>query len=366
MQRQKNYFLSHSVGLPFEGMEEHFAEHYFQPWHEQHEPWPLWLSALDNFRDELAQLINAERDEICPQTNLSSGLTKIVHGLPRPSPDKNVILCSAEDFPSMAFVLQKAEGLGFQLAFIEEGADLHDMSVWQDVCSDKVALCLITHVQSNNGKQLPVKEIVEVCKSVNAITIVDIAQSIGLFKVDTKHWQADFILGSCVKWLCGGPGAAYLWVNPAILERCEPVDVGWFSHENPFEFDVRNFDYAPNALRFWGGTPSVAAYVHAAFAIYKVNAIGIQHLRNLNWGYLKQIHNAVASVDPAYIQSPTEESKCSGTAIIHYGGLQDELIAHLNAAEIAFDQRPNGIRLSPHHYTKQTEMDALIKCLILK
>jgi kynureninase len=361
--KQHNYFLSHSVGLPFAGVEEHFSDHYFEHWFEKDEPWPHWLEGINEFRTQLAKLINADIDEICPQSNLSSGLTKLIYSLPKPAPNKNIILCSAEDFPSMAFVLKQAECLGYSLKFIPEKTDLHDISNWQSALNDDVAICLITHVQSNNGHQLPVAKILEACRSNDTLTIVDVAQSIGLFEIDTKAWQADFILGSCVKWLCGGPGAGFLWVNNKMLKKCEPVDVGWFSHDNPFEFDVRNFKYAETALRFWGGTPTVAPYIHAGFAISKVNSIGVSKLRGLNYNYLRQIHVAVANINDEYIKSPTDEEKCSGTVILHFGEQQEQFVECLTKADIAFDQRPHGVRLSPHCYTTSVEMDNLIACI---
>ncbi len=360
----KNYFLSHSVGLPFEGMEAHFSENYFAHWHENNEPWPKWIEGIDAFRQQLATLLNAEISELCPQSNLSSSLTKLIHSLPKPDANKNVILCSAEDFPSMAFVLQKAQSLGYQLAFIPEGTNLHNVANWKEHLSLRTAICLITHVQSNNGHQLPVQKIVDVCRENNALSIVDVAQSIGLFEIDTKAWNADFILGSCVKWLCGGPGAGFMWINPANMDKCQPVDVGWFSHENPFEFDVRNFKYANSALKFWGGTPTVAPYIHASFAIEKVNEMGVANIRKINFNLLQQIHNAVAKISSDYIKSPTAEHECSGTVIVHFGDQQEAFVNRLSAAKIAFDQRELGVRLSPHYYTSEAEMNNLLACII--
>ena len=360
---QKNYFLSHSVGLPFAGMETHFAENYFAHWHQENEPWPKWIEGIDNFRQQIANLINADINDLCPQSNLSSGLTKFIYSLPSPASNKNVILCSAEDFPSMAFVLQKAQSLGYQLQFIPENTNLQILDNWQQHLSANTAICLVTHVQSNNGQQLPVKDIVALCRAKDIISIVDVAQSIGLLEVDSQLWNADLILGSCVKWLCGGPGASFLWINPLIINKCEPVDVGWFSHANPFEFNPYHFDYANTALKFWGGTPSVAAYIHASFAVSKVNEIGVAKMRDINYCLLQQIHNTVSEVNASYIQSPINKSECSGTAILHFGQQQANLVKHLTTANIAFDQRQQGVRLSPHYYTTQQEMDNLLACI---
>ncbi|WP_350637139.1 aminotransferase class V-fold PLP-dependent enzyme, partial [Pseudoalteromonas sp. GW168-MNA-CIBAN-0100] len=77
----------------------------------------------------------------------------------------------------------------------------------------------------------PVYDIVAISKLTNSLSIIDGAQSAGVIPLDLSVLDADFLIGSSVKWLCGGPGAAYLWVNKTQIEYCEPKDVGWFSHQ---------------------------------------------------------------------------------------------------------------------------------------
>ena len=107
------------------------------------------------------------------------------------------------------------------------------MNIWDGVLTDKTCCVLITHVQSNNSCRLPVKAITELAHQRNIYSIVDIAQSVGIIPIDLQNWQADFVIGSCVKWLCGGPGSGFLWAQEDIADHCEPLDVGWLSHQKP-------------------------------------------------------------------------------------------------------------------------------------
>jgi len=70
----------------------------------------------------------------------------------------------------------------------------------------------------------------------------------------------------------------FLWISQEKLSRCEPVDVGWFSHENPFKFDVHHFRYHEITLRFWGDTPSVLPYCLAANNIENTLSIGLDNV----------------------------------------------------------------------------------------
>jgi kynureninase len=153
----------------------------------------------------------------------------------------------------MGFVLQQAARHGYGLRALTNDLDTLDPSVWDDHLGEEVCLVLITHLQSNTGRQVPVAEICAAAHAKGISTIVDIAQPVGVIPMDLEAWRADFALGSCVKWLCGGPGAGFPWIDAERLAECEPADVGWFSHENPFEFDIHDFRYAGDALRFWGG-----------------------------------------------------------------------------------------------------------------
>ncbi|MGQ0835584.1 MAG: aminotransferase class V-fold PLP-dependent enzyme [Gammaproteobacteria bacterium] len=148
--------------------------------------------------------------------------------------------------------------------------------------ADDVAAALVTHVHSNTGVRLPVREIAGLCRQRGIFCIVDVAQSAGVLEVSIPKTGADVVLGSCVKWLCGGPGAGFIWIDPRRLASLEPADVGWFSHANPFELDIHSFTYAPDARRFWGGTPSIAPFALAAESIALIAEIGAAQIQRHN------------------------------------------------------------------------------------
>lgn len=220
---------------------------------------------------------------------------------------------------------------------------------------------LVTQVYSNTSQRLPVKEITALAREREILSIVDICQAVGVVPIDLQAWQADFIVGSCVKWLCGGPGAAFLWVDPAVLRSCEPVDVGWFSHENPFEFDIGNFRYADSALRFWGGTPSVAPYVMAANSIEVLCDIGIARIWQHNQALIDSVLDALS---PECIVTARETAKRGGTLIVNFGESQPAVEEKLQLAQVRFDARSTGLRLSPHIYNTREQMKTVLKCMI--
>jgi kynureninase len=275
------YLLNHSVGVPPSSLPAGIADELLTPWLSDPErSWPRWTEELVGFHHELARLFNHEAKWFCHQVNVSSGVTKILHALPLTA-GRPVILFSERTFPSLGYVAQAAEAVGYEPRMLPTTFDSADPNRWADAIGDDVGVVLVGHAESNTGTCLPVGEIVELARSAGAVSIVDVAQSAGVVPIDLAaldqwirgrfvelnstledlYWEQDdrnlvepgaelkaellrdgeALIGTSVKWLCGGPGAGFLWVNPEMIERCAPVDVGWFSHEDPFEFDIRTF-----------------------------------------------------------------------------------------------------------------------------
>lgn len=355
------YLLNHSVGRPPNSTRSALFEGFLVPWESAGENvWEHWLIAIDEFREALAELLNGHKSDFCPQVNLSSALTKIIASL-APSESKPTILYTEQEFPSIAFVLQQAVKQGYQLKMLPNHLDTLDAAVWSEHLSADVAIVLLTQVYSNSGQQLPIREICAQAHKRDIITVVDVAQSAGVVPIDLTVWQADFVIGSCVKWLCGGPGAGFLWVAPGRLASCRPTDVGWFSHQDPFEFDSRSFRYADDALRFWGGTPSVAPFITAANSIRLITQIGIAQIRAHNLRLTEKIINAT---DANQRVTPSRPEQRGGTVVLHYPAQKTPLVcARLRHAGIHFDLRQLGIRLSPHIYNSDQEIETL--CALL-
>jgi len=352
----KHYFLAHSIGLQPKATTRALQEHFERPWQSGEEDiWPQWLEAISAFNHSLASLLNTKANQICPQSNISSGLTKVISALSVDN-QRREILCTASDFSSTGFVLDKAKKMGLKIKRLPKSLDLSDANVWMDHITSNTAACFLTNVQYNTNLRLPVETIAHHCRNNGVLSIVDAAQSVGIVPLDLSSTAIDVVLGSSIKWLCGGPGAGYLWLSQASIERLEPSDVGWFSHENPFEFDIDHFQYSKTASRFWGGTPNVAPFVAAAASIDALSQIGFEQIRSHNRRLSTKLMNAL---QPDQISSPIDLDRKGGTVIFKPKN-QESLEKQLRSNGILFDARQYGIRISPHIYTTEADVDRLI------
>ena len=352
----ENYFLSHSVGCLGVTTGAYFKGSFLDPWKiKGGGAWSEWMDVLDRYRHHIGEILNCDKQTICPQTNISSGLTKIIHSLPR-VPGKTTIVLSQDDFPTIGFVVKQAQKAGYSVKFIK--GDPANPQCWADAIDASTAIVHITHAFSNTSKLGPVRDVCALARTHNAISIVDVAQSAGVVPIDVLDWHCDFALGTGVKFLCCGPGACFLYASNQMIAMCEPIDVGWFSHEDPFEMDIHQFQLACDAMRFFGGTPSPAPFVMANCALSLWQEIGLAPARahiQTALSYLTQF------VPGQFLVSPSHDKR--GATLVVNPPDRTFLTNELNAHAIHHDERREGFRFSVHGYTSENEIELLASIL---
>jgi kynureninase len=341
------YALTHSVGCLPKVAVAALDSGFIRPWAERGgEAWADWIQRIADYRSELAALFGGTAAEYCPQANLSSGLAKVLSALPQVQDPKRVLLAAEDSFPSLGFVLQQARRWGYELRLIPRAQDPAEPTTWSAALTGEVYAVLVTHVHSNTGALAPVSEIAKLCAERGILCIVDVAQSAGILPVSFPQLGAHIVLGSCVKWLCGGPGAGFMWVRGDLVKTLQPADVGWFSHADPFQFDIRAFEYAPDSRRFWGGTPSVAPYVVATAGLRLIRKVGVSAINAHNRRLLQAF---IQEISPAW-RKRLPSGERGGTLCIPARGDLNRVTESLNAAQVQFDRRGTVVRLSFHLY----------------
>jgi kynureninase len=351
---QGPYLLTHSVGCLPRVARDALDSSFLRPWAERGgNAWPDWLQQVDGFRSALADLFGGAPAEYCPQSNLSSGLAKLLLALPTAPAHQRTLLAAEDSFPSLGFVLRQAERLGFTLRLMPRAQSPDDIRTWSAALTPDVRVALVTQVHSNTGRVAPVAEVAKLCEEREILCVADVAQSAGILPVSFPALGAGIVLGSCIKWLCGGPGAGYLWIRPELIETLQPVDVGWFSHEDPFEMDIHSFKYADDARRFWGGTPSIAPFVCAAASLRHIQALGVDGIYAHNRRLIQVFKDALS---PAW-RARLPPWPIGGTLCIPLGQEFEVVTGALNSLGTQFDCRGDVVRLSFH--ACNTEDDAL-------
>jgi kynureninase len=203
--------------------------------------------------------------------------------------------------------------------------------------------------------------VLRICRERGIFAVVDIAQSAGVMPIDLGASGATFATGGCVKWLCGGPGASFLWVRGDVLPELQPIDVGWFSHARPFDLDIDRLEYAPDARRFWGGTPSVLPFAVATAGLEVIAALGADRIRAHSLAATRRLRDAALAARLA-VRTPVDDDERGGTIAIGFAD-DDAAVRTLGAHGVRVDRRRRGVRFSPHVYNTMEEIEKV--CALL-
>jgi selenocysteine lyase/cysteine desulfurase len=234
--------------------------------------------------------------------NVSTAHAIVLSTLPPPGP-RDTIVCTAADFPSVIYQLRAQQALGFRLRIVEAEEDFTvQESRVVDAIDERTALVAVSHVLFKSSYAIDPRPIVERAHAAGAPVVLDCYQSAGIIPVDVTALGVDFATGGCLKWLCGGPGNAFLFARPDRLAHVRPRVTGWFSHPQPFAFDIGEFDPPPDARRLLTGTPAIPAYYAALPGLKIIREIGIDRIRA--WRHATR--HACRALSPSMSRTPPE------------------------------------------------------------
>jgi kynureninase len=262
--------------------------------------------------------------------------------------ERRRIVYEEGNFPSVRYLYQAQAERGAEIVVVPEGESV------ADALDERTLLVPITHVLFRTGEIQDVETIVRRAHEVGAHVVLDAYQSAGTVPLDVAALNVDFAVGGSVKWLCGGPGAAWLYVRPDLIERLEPTLVGWQAHARPFAFEPE-LEYADGAARFLTGTPNVPALYAATAGYDLVEEVGVDAIRAHS---LHQTELLARLFERAgfEVRSPRSPERRGGTLVVDTPEFE-AVHKELGEREIICDTRPGvGLRLGPHFFTTDEEL----------
>jgi kynureninase len=273
------------------------------------------------------------------------------------TPERNKVVYEALQFPTVSYVWQAEQRRGAQCVLVpsKDGMTI-DTDAMCAAIDEKTLLVPISHVVFSSGYIQDAKRIIERAKQVGAHVVLDCYQSVGTLPFDVHELGVSFACGGSVKYLCGGPGASWLYVRPDLIETLQPRVTGWFGNEAPFAFTMPAQSYADNVWRFMGGTPAVAALYQARAGHTIIGEIGVRRIREKS---LVMTQACIDWVDELgmKLNSPRAAEQRGGSIVFDFVGSAD-VCRELNRRKFFCDHRPGvGIRMAPHFYTKREEVD---------
>jgi kynureninase len=265
-------------------------------------------------------------------------------------------------FPSILYLLDQLRADGAEVVVVpsDDGISV-DTQRLVDAVDERTAFVAVSHVLFKSAYLHDVAAVAAKAGRVGAVSVVDGYQAVGAVPVDVGALGVDVYVGGCLKWLCGGPGAAFLWVRPGLRPRLSPRLTGWMAHARPFDF-ATVLERRPDAWRFLHGTPNVSALHAARPGLEIVNEVGVAAIRAKSGRQSARLL-ALADARGYRCTTPRDPSRRGGTVALDVAH-GPEVAQALQALDILCDYRPGaGIRLSPHFYNRDDELDAALAAI---
>lgn len=276
---------------------------------------------------------------------------------------RNKIVMSELDFPTNHYVYEGFRKYGANIVYVPARDRIRlAMDRFLDAIDERTLLVPISLVLFKSACLVDIAPIVEKAHRVGARVVLDVYQGAGTVPTSLEAAGVDFAVGGSVKWLCGGPGAGFLYVRPDVARDLEPGIVGWAAHASPFEFEAGAIRYAAGTERFQSGTPNVPA-LYAARGGYEIVAeIGVAAIREKSLRLTRRMLNHAAERGYA-INTPVHDDERGGSVIIDVPKAA-AVTAALIERGVIVDYRPGaGIRMAPHFYNTEEEVDRAMATL---
>jgi selenocysteine lyase/cysteine desulfurase len=357
--QQKVYLNSCSKGALSVDVRRAYEE-YLCDWDTHGSPWELWLTKQEAVRHAFAQFIGATPPEIAIASSVSAAISGLASALDFTGP-RNKIVLSDFEFPTVGQIWRAQEQRGARLHYVKAAGNRIPLERFADAIDDRTLLVSITHVCYRNGARLDVPAIVEMARRKGAWVLLDTYQSLGTMPVDAQKLDVDFLVGGALKYLLGSSGLAFLYTRRQLIPQLEPTVVGWLGQANIFAMDHTAHTPAPDARRFETGTPPVPNLYAALAGIRLIQRVGMDAIQKrlaeltgaLKEGAMRRGFHIVTPIDP----------RQHGAMIALRSSHVELLVKWLEKDGIVASSRDGNLRISPHFYNNQSDIDRLLDAL---
>lgn len=358
------YLISNSLGaMPLEAetrlldYARSWANRGVRAWHEG------WWELPVEVGDRVAPFLGVGRGQVAMQPNVTVATAIFLSCLDYPS-SRNRIVFTDHNFPSLRYLLAGEEARGAKVVVVpsRDGITV-ELEELLAAIDERTRVVPVSHVLFKSAFIQDAERLAKRCREVGALLLLDVYQSAGILPLALAAWGVDAAVGGCLKWLCGGPGNAFLWVRPGLDQELEPRLTGWQSHVEPFAFAPEHRRVEGGAWRFLTGTPSVPA-LHAAIPGLEIlTTVDPREIRRRSLELTDHLL-ARASDEGFEIRTPSARTSRGGTVTVWHDRAE-RLSQGLLESDVLCDYRPGaGIRLSPHVYNTLEECDRAIDRLV--
>lgn len=238
-----------------------------------------WWEMAVSVGDKVGAIIGAGPGEISLHQNVT--LTQaIISSCFEFSSRRNKVVLVDLEFPSTIYFYMEQRRQGARVEILKSEDGLHaPIDKILAAIDDTTLLVPISLVLFRSATIVDAKAIIDRAHQVGARVVLDCFQAAGTVPFSVRELETDFAVGGVLKWLCGGPGIAYLFVRPDLRTKLSPKISGWLAHKRPFNFEAAALDAREDSYRFLNGTPHIPALYACQPGLEIIRQVGVDNIR---------------------------------------------------------------------------------------
>jgi len=355
---RKAYLISASLG-PVSRRSRRYVDGYLDAWAAKGAPDNVWFEnifpTMRALKQRFAALARCDPGELAITTNVSIALSTIASCVDFTKRRK--VIMSELDFPTDGHGWLAQRPRGAEVVFLESPDGLTiPLEEYERAIDDDTAVVMVNRVLYRSSALVDAKEVCRMARLAGAWSFVDDYHGIGIVPLDLHDLGCDFYTAGVLKWLCGGPGLAFLYARRDLMPVLEPAVTGWFATREPFSFDNQHLEYHPEARRLEHGTPPAPVYPIALGGLEIIGEVGVERIRERQGALTDHV---IARADRAGlpVRTPRDRSARGGVVNVGVGPEAGKICHALLERDVCTDFRGDGLRISPHFFNTEADVD---------
>ncbi|MEX2555685.1 MAG: aminotransferase class V-fold PLP-dependent enzyme [Actinomycetota bacterium] len=332
---------------------------FLDAWERKPSPEKLWfediIPEMRRLEGLFAKAIGADPDEVALTPSVSTGLSSLASCMD--FGERNEIVLSRQEFPTDCHVWLAQERRGAHVVWV----DGKDEDAYRAAIGPRTGVVSASRVSYLDGAMLDPSTLAATCREARVFCILDDYHGSGVVPLDVHATGAEALFGGPLKYLLGGPGISFVYVRRDVAPVLAPTITGWFSQKDFFAFDNSANEWPDNAQRLALGTPSPTAIYAAAAGLDTIHAVGIDRIRARS---LELTSYCIERADEAgfTVSTPRDPSRRGGLVAFEVPESK-HVLERLLDADVIVDERHGALRVCPHFYSSEDDIDVLFAAL---
>jgi selenocysteine lyase/cysteine desulfurase len=322
---------------------------------------PRWLARLEEIRRLAGRLLNADPLDIAFVKNTSEGIGIVAEGFPW-QPGDNVVT-AAEEYPANIYPWMNLARRGVELRTVPGRGGRVEIDEIRAALDGRTRILTLSFIEFASGFRNDLETLGTLCRERGILFFVDAIQGLGVFPLDVQRAPIDSLAADGHKWLLGPEGAGIFYLRRDLVERLHPVGVGWNSVVGGRNFSRIDFQLKPHAGRWESGSLNMGGIMALGASLELLLGIGIPAIAARVLELTDQLCARAEAAGFEVFSSRRPVDKSAIVSLIVPGRDPRQTVRHCRGERIAINQRAGRIRLSPHCYNTEEEIEQVLRVL---